>query len=44
MKILQRDYNLDSYKLDNVSAGFIQGPVKSIEVNGGKTKIKTKNT
>jgi hypothetical protein len=30
MKIIQRDHNLDSYKLDNVSATFLRGKVKSI--------------
>ena len=32
-KLVQSSYNLDSYKLDNVSAGFIQGSVKNIDYN-----------
>lgn len=28
MKIIQRDHNLDSYKLDNVASHFIQGNIK----------------
>lgn len=30
MKIMQRDHNLDSYKLDNVAATFLRGKVKAI--------------
>ena len=33
MKVIQRDHNLDSYKLDNVASHFIQGSIKSIEGN-----------
>lgn len=33
MKVVQRDHNLDSYKLDNVASHFIQGNIKSIEGN-----------
>ena len=29
MKVAQRDYKLDSYKLDNVAANFIKEPIKS---------------
>ena len=37
MKIVNRDYNLGSYKLDAVSANFIRGKVKDFnydETNG----------
>ena len=30
-KLVQSSYNLNSYKLDNVSSGFIQGSVKKLE-------------
>jgi hypothetical protein len=30
MKIMQRDHNLDSYKLDNVAATFLRGKVKAL--------------
>ena len=30
MKVAQRDHKLDSYKLDNVAAVFIQGRIKSV--------------
>lgn len=30
MKVVQRDHNLDSYKLDNVASHFIQGKVKKV--------------
>jgi DNA polymerase elongation subunit (family B) len=33
MKVVQRDHNLDSYKLDNVASHFIKGKVKSIDGN-----------
>ena len=33
MKVVQRDHNLDSYKLDNVASHFIQGNIKSINGN-----------
>ena len=29
LKVVRRDYNLGSYKLDNVSAHFIRGKLKS---------------
>lgn len=44
-KVIQRDYNLQSYKLDNVSAHFIRGRIKRVEAQDGpKTKIFTDNT
>lgn len=33
MKVVQRDHNLDSYKLDNVASHFIQGSIKKIDGN-----------
>lgn len=36
MKVVQRDHNLDSYKLDNVASHFIQGNIKSIDKNNLK--------
>ena len=32
MKVVQRDYKLDSYKLDNVAEEFITGDIKSIKI------------
>jgi hypothetical protein len=45
-KVVQRDHNLQSYKLDNVSATFIRGKVKSIvpEVDSDNTRVETDNT
>jgi DNA polymerase elongation subunit (family B) len=40
MKVVQKDYNLGSYKLDNVAAHFIRGNIKDIQF-GEKTVIKT---
>jgi len=37
MKIIQRDHNLDSYKLDNVAATFLRGKVKEI-MGGNRTR------
>ena len=37
MKVIQRDHNLDSYKLENVASHFIQGNIQSI--NGTKLKV-----
>lgn len=44
-KLVQSGYNLNSYKLDNVSAEFIQGSVKKIEYNesSDQTNIITNN-
>lgn len=33
MKVAQRDFKLDSYKLDNVAASFIKEPIKGREIN-----------
>ena len=35
MKIMQRDHNLDTYKLDNVASTFLRGNVKSLNVGKG---------
>ena len=32
-KVVQRDFNLTSYKLDSVSSHFIRGKVNNISVN-----------
>jgi len=40
MKVAQRDFKLDSYKLDNVAAHFIKEPIKGRSVNKeNKTSI-----
>ena len=46
MKIVNRDFNLGSYKLDAVSANFIRGKVKDFDYNSesDRTEIKTDNT
>ena len=43
LPLIQKGYNLESYKLDNVSAGFINGKVKAIEVDedNSESVIKT---
>ena len=42
---VRRNYNLDSYTLDNVSATFMSGAVKQIEVQDANTlKVHTKST
>ena len=43
-KVIQRDYNLASYKLDNVSAHFMKGKVSSVIEDNTISKIKTDNT
>jgi len=43
LKLVQKSYNLDSYKLDSVSANFIQGDIKDIIKVNNKTVIKTNN-
>ena len=43
LKLVQKGYNLDSYKLDSVSANFIQGDVKEVLRIDDKTIIKTNN-
>jgi DNA polymerase elongation subunit (family B) len=41
MKVAQRDFKLDSYKLDYVSANFIKQSIKKIENNNNNTLIYT---
>ena len=42
-KLVQKGYNLNSYKLDNVSAEFIQGSIKDIKTGQNNTVIATDN-
>jgi hypothetical protein len=45
MKVIQREYKLGSYKLDNVAAHFIKDTILDISFpEDNKIKIKTKNT
>jgi len=44
MKVIQREYRLDSFKLDNVASQFIRGTIKKIEVEKSKTLLTTENT
>ena len=45
MKVVMRDHNLTSYKLDNVASHFIQEKIKSVElVDDGCFKVETGNT
>lgn len=46
MKVLQRDYKLGSYKLDNVASEFIRELIMSVEidVDNNTTTIKTEST
>jgi DNA polymerase elongation subunit (family B) len=44
MKVIQRDYRLPSYKLDEVASNFIRESIISIERKNNKTIINTKNT
>ncbi len=43
LKVIQRDHNLDSYKLDSVSSNFIKGNIISKCVEYGITKLTTNN-
>jgi DNA polymerase elongation subunit (family B) len=43
MKVIQRDYNLSSYKLDNVSANFIREKIDNMEIIDNKTILTTKS-
>jgi len=44
-KVIQRDYKLQSYKLDNVASNFIRDSIVEIQNNDNNTTtIKTKNT
>ena len=44
--LVQKSYNLDSYKLDNVSANFINGKIKKIDYDSDNniTTIETNDT
>lgn len=45
MKVIQRDHNLSSYKLDNVSVDFINGTLTNIEkVGEDRLRLDTKST
>ena len=44
MKVIQRDYKLPSYKLDEVASFFIREAVLDIKVENNTTRILTKNT
>lgn len=44
MKVIQRDYKLDSYKLDFVSSWFIRETIKNIELKNNKTILITGST
>lgn len=44
MKVAQRDYKLNSYTLDNVTANFIKEKISSIEKHDETTLINTKST
>lgn len=39
MKVMQKDFKLASYKLDNVAAEFIRGNIKSINIENKKNKV-----
>jgi DNA polymerase elongation subunit (family B) len=41
MKVAQRDYKLDSYKLDNVASFFIKEPIKTYKYENNTTIIGT---
>lgn len=44
MKVVQKDYKLGSYKLDNVAAEFIKEAVIKVEMKDNQTTIFTKST
>ena len=44
MKVVQKDYKLDSYKLDSVSATFFREIITGFEECNGNTFVKTKGT
>lgn len=44
MKVVQKDYKLDSYKLDSVSATFFREIITGFEERDGNTFVKTKGT
>ena len=39
MKLIQKDYKLNSYKLDAVAEHFMREIIKKVEITGDKTKI-----
>ena len=39
MKLIQKDYKLNSYKLDAVAEHFMREIIKKVEISGDKTKI-----
>ena len=43
LKVVMRDFNLSSYKLDDVASNFIRGKVLSFEYQDKKTIFKTDN-
>ena len=43
LKVVQRDYNLDSYRLDAVSSNFIRGNITNFEKKGSQTIINSDN-
>lgn len=44
MKVVQKDYKLDSYKLDSVSSTFFREIITKFETHGNDTLITTKGT
>lgn len=44
MKVVMRDYKLNSYKLDSVVSEFIKEKIKAVTVNENSSVIKTGNT
>jgi DNA polymerase elongation subunit (family B) len=44
MKVVQRDYRLPSYKLDEVASNFIRENISKIDRENNKSIINTKNT
>lgn len=44
MKVIQREYKLQSYKLDNVASHFIRESIKNVELREFTTRINTKST
>ena len=43
LKVIQRDHNLDSYKLDSVSSNFIKGNITSAIIEDENTVLSTNN-
>ena len=41
LPLVQKSYNLDSYKLDSVSSDFINGKIIKLEFNNNQTKVYT---